>query len=279
MSSAKSTIEAPLAERLGAHGRNGAVAQHPPIADDEHPVGQRLDVVHVVRRKNHGDALLAIERLDEVAQRKLGVGIEPYRRLVQEQDRGRMQQGGRDVAAHALPERKLAYRLIQQRLDLQESDELIGGRAKPALRHAIDVAQQLEAVDDGQVPPQLGALAKDDADARHVPNALAPRYEAAHLASPRRWLEDAAENFDEGRFARAVRADHPDKLAPFEREAHAIEGFDASIRPSEQPARRAHEPGLPFGHAIGLGQILDGDLRHGQAAGGGKGRGIWQRER
>src|SRR4029078_7884479 len=100
----------------------------------------------------------------------------------------------------------------------------------------LDVAQQREAVDDGQVPPQLGALAKDDADARHVPNALAPGYEAAHLASPRGWLEDTAENFDKGLFAGAVRADHPDKLAPFEREAHAIEGLDAPIGPAEQSA-------------------------------------------
>src|SRR5436190_1042063 len=144
-----------------------------------------------------------------------------------------MQQGGGNVAAHALPERKLAYRLIQQRLDLQEGDELVGGGTKLSLRHAVDVAQQLEAVADGQVPPQLRALAEDDADARHVADALAPRDEAVHFASPKRRLEDATENLDEGRFARAVRADHPDKLAPLQREAHAIEGFDASIRSSE----------------------------------------------
>ena len=49
-------------------------------------------------------------------------------------------------------------------------------------RHTVDVAEQLEAVDDRKVPPQLGALAKDDSDASDVPNALAPGYEVVHFA-------------------------------------------------------------------------------------------------
>lgn len=63
---------------------------------------------------------------------------------------------------------------MKRLLDPQQGDERFGGGTKPRFRHAVDVAEQLEAVDDRKVPPQLRALAEDDADASDMTNALIP---------------------------------------------------------------------------------------------------------
>jgi hypothetical protein len=54
-----------------------------------------------------------------------------------------------------------------------------------------------------------------------------------------------------------------------------MRGHGARISCSQSPVSSicrpvGDEPRLPFGHAIGLGQIRDGDLQQGSVAGGGK---------
>ncbi len=69
---------------------------------------QRLDIVHVVGREQDGDVPFAIETLHEIPNGKLRRRVEADRRLVEEQDRRIVQQGRRELGAHALAERELA---------------------------------------------------------------------------------------------------------------------------------------------------------------------------
>src|SRR5215467_690743 len=177
--------QASLTGRLRTHLGDWAVAENSSIADDDHAPGQGLNVVHVVRRKDHCHAPIAIEALDEFPQRKLGVSVETYRRFIQEQDRGRVQHGSRYVAPHSLTKRELPHRLLQQLINLQQIDERFGGWAKLRFWHAVNIAKQLEAIDDRKIPPQLCALAKDNADASNVKDAFVPGNESIDLAIPR----------------------------------------------------------------------------------------------
>ena len=116
-----------------------AVGEQAALADDDDALGQRLDVVHVVGREQHGHALLAVEPPHELAHGELRRRIEADRRLVEEQDRGIVQQGRGELRAHALAERELAHRLVEQRLEPQHGHELVASAAIALGLDAIDV--------------------------------------------------------------------------------------------------------------------------------------------
>ena len=65
----------------------------------------------------------------------------------------------------------------------------------------------------GRSHQSWGALAEDRADAGDVPDAVSPGDEAADLAAAAGRLEDAAEDFEGGRLAGAVRADEAEELS------------------------------------------------------------------
>ena len=90
-----------------------------------------------------------------------------------------MKQRRSDLGAHALAKRQLSDRLIEELLEPEHRDEFV---ARPLVRRAldtVDVAQQIESVDDGKIPPQLRALSEHDADALDVPNPIGVRHEPA----------------------------------------------------------------------------------------------------
>jgi hypothetical protein len=103
-------------------------------------------------------------------------------------------------------------------LQPHQRHQLVACRTIAVLRHAVDVAQQVEALDHRQVPPQLGALAEHHADPRHVASfAGARERQPIHLAAAGGRLQDAGEDLDGGRLAGAVGPDQADQLALSER--------------------------------------------------------------
>ena len=251
------------AQNAGPQALERAVGQQAALADDDDALGQRLDVVHVVGRQQHGHALLAVEPPHEVAHRELRRRIEPDGRLVEEQDRGIVQQGGGELRAHALAERELAHRLVEQRLEPQHGHELVAPAAIARGLDAVDVGQQIEAVDHRQVPPELGALAEHHADARHVAHAVLVRHQAVHLDPAAGRPQDARQDLHGRGLARAVGADEGQQLAGFEAERDVDQGMDLAPAPAHEAAQCAGETWRAFSDAIGLGQRLDEDLGHG----------------
>ena len=77
----------------------------------------------------------------------------------------------------------------------------------------------VEAVAHRQIPPELAALAEDDADLAGIRHALLVRRAAEHRERRRRGHEDAGHHLDHGRFAGAVGAEIADGLARLDREA------------------------------------------------------------
>ncbi len=91
--------------------------------------------------------------------------------------------------------------------------------AKTLFRHAIEMPQQAQRVDERQIPPELGALAEDDADAPRQFAALAHRIESGHAHTALAGNENAGKHLDGRTFARAVRPDQADHLACFNAES------------------------------------------------------------
>ena len=124
-----------------------------------------------------------------------------------------------------------------------------------ALRgHAVDVAQQVEAVAQREVPPQLGALAEHHADATGELGALAARFESVDADVARRGHEDAREHLDGGRLPGTVRADV----------AHHGPALDLQIDAADghAPPRDGAAPDRPCACTTnGLGEPCDVDDR------------------
>src|SRR5205085_5986285 len=119
--------------------------------------------------------------------------------------------------AHALAQAELADRCVENRVQLQQVDQLVARAFVSCLRDPIDVAQQLERFDRGQVPPQLRALSEYYADLSHMRDPLAPRHPAQYLAAPAIRYENPRESLNGSGLAGAVRPDVSDKLPGLQR--------------------------------------------------------------
>lgn len=111
------------------------------MADDDHPLGQGLDVVHVVGGEQHGHAALAVQALDEVAHRQLRRRVQADGGLVEEEHVGLVQQGRGDLRAHPLAQGELADRLVEQGLQAKHLDQFVAGAGVAGRVDPVDVAQ------------------------------------------------------------------------------------------------------------------------------------------
>ena len=75
-----------------------------------------------------------------------------------------MEQRRGEIAAHPLAERQFPNGLVKVGLQSQDLVEDLHPFAVVGVRKAVDLLEQPEGLDDRDVPPQLGALAENDAD-------------------------------------------------------------------------------------------------------------------
>jgi hypothetical protein len=198
-----------------------------------------------VGRQEHGRALGAVDLLEKLADVRLRDDVEADRRLVEEEERRPVQQRRREVAPHALAERELAHRLMEIRLDPEDAVEARHPLGVFRVGNPVDLLQQLERLDDRDVPPELGALAEDDSDRSHVFRAVPVRnVTVADDLSGRRG-QDAGQHLDRRGLAGAVRTDVPDHLAGFDRKRHVRDGGDLSGHPPDEGLQRRGQTLFP----------------------------------
>ncbi len=124
---------------------------------------------------------------------------------------------------------ELTNGLIQQSFELEQRDELVERSSIARGIYAVNVAEKIEAVDDGKVPPELRALSEDDADSRDVFTPVVEGDETVDLYPAGVGAEDSRQDLDRRGFAGAVGADESQQLAFIEREGDAFERFDFAI--------------------------------------------------
>src|SRR5262249_26236529 len=154
-------------------------------------------------------------------------------------DRRVVDQGRRQVAAHALAEAELAHRRADK---VVQVEQLAEARQVGFVARALDsihLGNQLERLDQGEVPPELAALAEHDADVERILLALAPGNQPGYLDGTRRRRQDASEHFDRRRLAGAVWADIAKQLALVDAEADAVDRALERVLACEQGAQAA----------------------------------------
>src|SRR5579872_1347832 len=149
-----------------------AVIEKAAMIDDHDAAAKFFDVVEVVRGQQDGGLKFTIDGAQEFANLIFRDDVEADGGLVQKKQRRIMQQRGCQVAAHALAERKFAHGRVQIILNAEYLIEFFHPLAEVAFGNFVNAAQELEGFDDGNVPPELCALAEDDADGFHVLAAL-----------------------------------------------------------------------------------------------------------
>jgi hypothetical protein len=103
----------------------------------------------------------------------------------------------------------------------------------------VDLFQDLERLDHGQVPPELGPLAEDHPHGLRLADAIVVRHEPVDFQRAAGRLQDAGHHFDRGGFPGAVRTDVADDLARFDVEGDACHCLNSPVVARKQVAERA----------------------------------------
>ena len=102
------------------------------------------------------------------------------------------------------------------------------------------------------IPPQLGALAEDDADAADVAHAVAHRVHAQRANGARVGRQQSRQQLDRGALAGAVRARVGDDLAAFDGQVDAAQRLDASHLGTQEVAHDVAQPRRALTRAVHL---------------------------
>ena len=199
---------------------------------------------------------------DRVADVLLGDHVQADRRLIEQDEFGAVQERCRYFTPHALPEGELPDRSFQEILDLERLGDLPDPQLGIAVIHFIDLAEERERVDGGEVVPELRALTEDRADVIGELLPFLPGDVTQHFRLAARRVQDARQHLDRGGFPRAVRTDKAQQLARFHLEGESPHRLDRTVFRLEQ---RAHGAAHPRGFAFGLEgfvEVGDFDGRH-----------------
>ena len=124
-----------------------------------------LDVAGVVRCQQQRHAVAIRFGAQELSNHRLGRDVKSDRGLVEKQQMRRMQQACGDLAAHALAERQLTHRRVDERAELEERRQRVDPPTVIGLFALVHAAEELEGVAWRQLVPELRALAEHRADA------------------------------------------------------------------------------------------------------------------
>ena len=197
----------------------GAVDDDPTLVEDRDPVGEVFGLVQVLRREQHRGAVLG-EFLDGLPHLDAPLGVEPGRRLVEEDDRRIPDQAHRDVeaAAHATG---IGRHLPRGRVGQREPiEQVVRDRARvldlPQLGDQHEVLAPAEDFVDGR---ELSG------EADRLPHVRRQRgdVEAVDADCPGVGLEQRGQDLHDRGLAGPVGAEQGEDAAPRHVEVHAAQ--------------------------------------------------------
>src|SRR5581483_703343 len=199
-------------------------AQHTATRDVDHPVEVRQQRVHVVREEQDGERALPADSVEQRSDRQLVRQVEAVERFVEEQQVRLADECLRDQQPLLLTARELADRTLGEALGPHDANRLRDARCvgiAPRQRHAETRSVDAE-------PDEI-----DAANARRGIEGVPLRQVAdftVHDRATRREGKQPEQRFEQGRLARAVRAEHGDELARLDRERRARPDGSAAAR-------------------------------------------------
>ena len=177
----------------------------------------------------------------------------------------RVQQTGRDFTAHALAQRQLAHRRLEERAEIEDRRQ---GLRPSAVRPGLDLvhpAEEREGVPRRQLIPELRPLPEDRPDAERQRAALARGHETEHPGVSRVGMEHARQHLQRRRLAGAVGSDEGDALAGLDGERQPVDRHDRVCTRDEEilnARRQAAGPRTP--HAKRFRELVELDGRCGR---------------
>ena len=204
----------------------GAVHDDPTLVEDRDPVGELFGLVQVLRREQHRRAVLG-ELLDGLPHLDAPLGVEPGRRLVEEDDRRIPDEAHRDVeaAAHATRVRRhLPRRRVGQR---EAVEQVVRDRAR-----VLEVPQpgdQHEVLPPGEDLVDGRELSGEADRLPHV-RRLRGDIEAVDAGSARVGPEQRGQDLHDRGLAGPVRAEQGEDAAPRHVEVHAAQHLQLLVR-------------------------------------------------
>jgi hypothetical protein len=197
------------------------------VVHDPDPVGERLGLVHVLRREQDGDAAGA-QLADAVPDEQPRLRVQPGGRLVQEQHLRVVHEGAGDHEALALPageEVDLVVGAVAQAQLLQERvgpAVALGGR-DPEVRRVEE-----QVLLDGERPVRVGPL-RDDGELAAGADRVGRDVHARDGGPAPGELHAGGEDADGGGLAGAVRPEEPEDLTGGDGEADPVDGVDRAL--------------------------------------------------
>ena len=225
---------------VGANLVGRPLGEHPALVEHEDAVADVHDQRHVVIDQQDARLVVVPHRADDGGELgNLGLG-QPGGRLVHQHEQRLHRERPGDSEPALVPVRERSGRHELVRAEAEDAEELVGRLPGPARALADAERGDLDVLAHRQRAERVAVLERAGEAAAAAPVG-APRRDHAVVEDDRagRGEVEAAEQVDEGRLARAVRADQAHHLVAVQLERDTAEGVD--------PLERAGYVGGPEG--------------------------------
>ena len=192
--------------------------------NNHHPVADRLDLLHDMRRKNH--RLSLPQRLNERPDLRQLVGIKPRSRLIEDEYLRVVQHRLRQPHPLPIPLRQGADLLVLLAPEPCELDQL--GNARHGLRQAVQPREKTKVLLDVQVFIERIVLRQVADIAAHI-HRLPGRIKAADFHTTRGSRDVAADDLHGSSLTGPVGPQKPQHLAGLRRKADVVHRFLRAI--------------------------------------------------
>jgi hypothetical protein len=240
-----------------------AVVKEVAFVDEEDAGAEGDDVGHVVAGEEDGDVVALVVGGDELAQAALHGDVEAESGLVEEEEAGAVEEAGDELALHALAEGEVAHLAAEEGFHAEQGDELVDGGLKIGRGHVVDGGEYAPAIERGDVPAELAAVAGDHGKLAQVGGAALGGGEAGDLDVTGGGMEEAGEELEGGGLAGAVGAEDGDHLAGLDGEGDVTKGSDGAEAAAAEAAQGSAEARIALGDVEVLAELRDGNERHG----------------
>ncbi len=190
----------------------GAFGDDPAVVDDADTVCQHVGLFEVLRRQEDGHSFIARESPDLFPERGPALRVEPGGRLVEEENRRRVDQRERKIEPALHPARVRADLAVAGRGEADAIEEPVDQFLPPGAADPVQRRLQPQVLAAGQERVE-GGLLQGGSDRRPHLRAFADDVVARNRGATRRRRQQGGEHVDGGRLAGPVRAEEAVDLA------------------------------------------------------------------
>ncbi len=221
-----------VAAQVGLQRRRRVERDHLAVVDDGDTVTERVGLLHVVGRQHDGDAGLAVQACDVLADGLSRAGVEADGRFVEKEDGGFVEQPAGEFQPAGHPAGVLADRLVAVGGEVHQVEDRLDALAPVLATHPVQPAVEPEVLEAGELLVEGGFL-EDDADTRPDRAGCVADVVAGDAGGPLARPEEGTQGVDERRLAGAVRPQQAQYLALGDRDRDVVDGDQVTVAPRE----------------------------------------------